>query len=308
MSLRCRILAAALMVSASLPVLTAPSIAQTVPGSNTAGPNTAGQRPTDARSYCDRLRSLDGLKEYAVAMITAAKAVAALPEADPRRKDLARLYAQGIDDDSGSLQARLLERINAAVPRQDAYNQDQVVQQYLPWFAACASDMKTESGLAPQAVLFLNPLGQELPRFYDAAPDRRGDQLRQILIAGGHHGLHAEAGCIHGQRSDHIVCFNAFHHQNRPAHGGHDLMNRLNLRTQIVWHRSALGFVLRVHIVTESFAFCIENTGDVCCRIIAAQTAQHIDHAVNRTGGLALCIAQVRHRMKCAVQITRPID
>lgn len=189
MSLRCRILAAALMVSASPPALTAPSIAQTVPGSNTAGPNTAGQRPTDARSYCDRLRSLDGLKEYAVAMITAAKAVAALPEADPRRKDLARLYAQGIDDDSGSLQARLLERINAAVPRQDAYNQDQMVQQYLPWFAACASDMKTDSGLAPQAVLFLNPLGQELPRFYDAAPDRRGDQLRQSMGASGLGGL-----------------------------------------------------------------------------------------------------------------------
>jgi hypothetical protein len=44
------------------------------------------------------------------------------------------------------------------------------------------------------------------------------DQLRQVLVAGRDHGVHAGLGRLHGQGADHVVGLDAFDHQDRPAH------------------------------------------------------------------------------------------
>ena len=147
------------------------------------------KRPTDATSYCERVNGMDSLPEYTGKMVEAVRLFAGLarenkldrPKLDSLRGDFSKIHAAGIDDVSATLAKRVLERINVAVPRKDAYNQDQVVSNFLGWFAACASEMKTEKGYASKLVIFLNPLSDETDRFFQAPADKRAATLREIL-------------------------------------------------------------------------------------------------------------------------------
>ncbi len=65
----------------------------------------------------------------------------------------------------------------------------------------------------------------------------RIDQLRQILVAGRYHGIHAVPDRLHRQRADHVVGFDAFDHQDRPAHRAHRFVYRFDLPDQVVRHR-----------------------------------------------------------------------
>jgi hypothetical protein len=151
-------------------------------------------RPTDAKSYCEKLKSIPGLPEYARGMIKSAQATAAV--AKENREIASRFlshYSLGVDDPQRSLSKKIVERINVAVPKKDAYNQDASLAQYMNWFVSCASSLRTEQGLSPASVVFLNPHGQEASKFYAASPEQRVAVLQEVMGPSGLGGLNARS-------------------------------------------------------------------------------------------------------------------
>lgn len=133
--------------------------------------------------------------------------------------------------------------------------------------------------------------------------DMAVDQLRQVLVAGGHHRVHAALGGAAGQRADHVIGLDALDGQHRPAQRAHGAVDGLDLRRQVFRHGRAVRLVFRIQIVPERLATRIENTCGILCLIVGYKLAQHIDHAVQRTRRFALRIAQIRHSVKSAVQV-----
>ena len=79
----------------------------------------------------------------------------------------------------------------------------------------------------------------------------------------------------------------------------------LDLLRQVGWHGGSMSLVLRIQIVAEGFAFGIKHTRAIIRRKIGAQTAQHVEHTVDRTRRPALRTAQIglRHGVKSAIQV-----
>ena len=80
-------------------------------------------------------------------------------------------------------------------------------------------------------------------------------------------------------------------------------MNRLNLRYQVFRHRAAICLVFGVHFIPEGLAFGIKNAGQVVCLDLGPSPPHHINHAVNRSGGLSSRISEVWHAMKGPIQV-----
>ena len=128
------------------------------------------------------------------------------------------------------------------------------------------------------------------------------DQLREVFVAGGDDALHAILSGLLRQRADHIVGFHAVYHRDIPAVRRDKLMQRCYLQHQVVRHARARRFVFWIPIVAEGFTFCVKYAQAIIRRVIGAQLAQHIQHAVHRTGRKAFGIAHIRHRVERPVQ------
>ena len=135
-----------------------------------------------------------------------------------------------------------------------------------------------------------------------------GHQLRQVLVAGGDDDVVPRFGCYLGQGANGVIGLNARHRENRPAEQANHLVNERNLRTQLVGHGRALGFVLGVPSVAEGGAGGIEHTGGMGARKAVAQLLEHGHHAMHGASGLAFGPAQVGHGMKGAVEVAAAID
>ncbi len=129
------------------------------------------------------------------------------------------------------------------------------------------------------------------------------DQLRQVLVAGGHHRMHAAFGGAAGQRADHVIGLDPLDGQHRPTQGAHGAVDGLDLGRQVFRHGRTVRLVFRIQIVAERLATRIENTCGILCLIVGYKLAQHIDYAVQRTRRFALRIAQIRHSVESAVQV-----
>ena len=134
------------------------------------------------------------------------------------------------------------------------------------------------------------------------------DQLRQVLVAGGNDGVHALGGGLHGQGADHVVGFHAFDHQDRPAEVAHRFVDRGDLLAQVFRHRCAGRLVLGVHVVAEGFTLGVEYAGDVGGRVVGAQAAQHVDHAVHGAGRETVGAAQVGQGVVGAVEVAGTVN
>src|SRR3972149_3954881 len=102
--------------------------------------------------------------------------------------------------------------------------------------------------------------------------------------------------------ADHIARFHSIQHQEVPAGCGDGLMQRLYLLHQIGRHGGAMRLVFGIPVVPECFTFCVEYAQAIIRRVIMAQLAQHVEHAVDRTGRITVAVAKVRHGMERAVQ------
>ena len=120
----------------------------------------------------------------------------------------------------------------------------------------------------------VEPLGRRIVAGHGVDQlDMGVDQLSEILVAGGHHSTQALTPGSFGQRADHIVGLDALDHDQRPAHGAHHAMNRLDLRPQVLGHRGAIGLVLGVELVPKRLSRCIEDNSTIPC--IACRIAVH---------------------------------
>ena len=116
-------------------------------------------------------------------------------------------------------------------------------------------------------------------------------QLRNVFIAGRNYATHVFALGLFSQCTNHIICFHPFNDQHRPAHGVYALMQRRELRHQIVRHGRTMRFIFCIEIVTESLAFCIKYAGAIMSLVILVQTPQHVEHAINRASRFVFAVA-----------------
>ena len=136
----------------------------------------------------------------------------------------------------------------------------------------------------------------------------RHHQLGEVFVTGGNDALQALLCCASGQRANHVVGLDPFDLQHRPATGHHRFENGRDLQCQVFWHGLSIGFVLGIPVVAKGFALGVEHADCVISLMIGQQSTQHIQHAVHRTGGLAIRATQVGHGMKCPVEIRRAVD
>ena len=144
-------------------------------------------KPTDAASYCEKV-----MNSEVATRVTAKYAlirsklndVFALSGKNPNDPALRNFLSQthqafilGFDDDARSKTRLLVKKLNDAVPKKDAYNQDATILQYIPWFASCASKLKD----SPLKFIFLDPSdNRALAAFYGAESSTRNAKLQEI--------------------------------------------------------------------------------------------------------------------------------
>jgi len=82
----------------------------------------------------------------------------------------------------------------------------------------------------------------------------------------------------------------------------------LDLAAQVIRHGRTRGLVVGINGIAKRRSFGIEHTHRMRGGPVATQAGQHIDHAADRTGGLAVGViaicAQIGHGMKGAVEVT----
>ncbi|MNS90696.1 hypothetical protein D3C72_1247580 [compost metagenome] len=116
--------------------------------------------------------------------------------------------------------------------------------------------------------------------------------------------MHIMFGRALGQGADYVVGFDALDGQHRPAQRAHGAVDGFDLRGQVLRHGRTVRLVFRIQVVPERLAASIENTCGILCLMVRYKLAQHIHHAVKRTRGFALRVAQIRHSVESAVQVT----
>ena len=146
--------------------------------------------PSDAKSYCARLTSLTSVQSFASQYVNAGIQLSNLAPAgsayERSKTQLLRFHSLGLDDNGRSLSKKVLERVNKAVPRQDAYNQDIAFLPYAGWFASCASSLGRKD---PRIVVFLDPLRGEVDAFFNTPAAEREQKLVALIGNPGMGGL-----------------------------------------------------------------------------------------------------------------------
>ncbi len=127
------------------------------------------------------------------------------------------------------------------------------------------------------------------------------DQLRHVFVTGGddHRTIRGRAAAR--QCADHVIGLNAFNAQQWVAEASHAVVQEVDLHPHVVRHAGAVGFVLAVQRVAERSALGIENHGKRAFGVLPAQAFEHVQHALDRTGGQAFGGHERRQRMERAV-------
>jgi len=96
-------------------------------------------------------------------------------------------------------------------------------------------------------------------------------ELGEVLVAGRDHHLPAALMRQPGQGADDVVRLHALDRKQRPALGLHRLVQRRDLRAQVVGHRRAVRLVFGIPVVAEGLALGIEHAGAKFCLVNAFQ-------------------------------------
>ena len=133
------------------------------------------------------------------------------------------------------------------------------------------------------------------------------DELREILVDVEITQSMPAARRRDGERADHVVRLDAFDHQERPAVRADELVQRLDLRDEILRHRRRASPCTAD--TSRRGTSCPERRtrrrSSRASRLrlsCATWTARRAAHRSARRGR-----AQIRQRVKCAIQIRRPI-
>ena len=135
-----------------------------------------------------------------------------------------------------------------------------------------------------------------------------GDQLRHILVTGQDNHFHAVGLPLMGQCADDVVGLDIGHNQQRQALRFYDLVQRFDLRPEILLHWLAVRLVFRIQVVAEVFPGSIH---DHCHVVRGGQTQlllQGVDHTENGAGRAPLVIRQASMYVVGAVQVGGTVD
>ena len=135
----------------------------------------------------------------------------------------------------------------------------------------------------------------------------RPHQLGEILVTGGDGDLHALRRALQRQRADHVVGLHPLHAQQRESQRLHDADHRFDLRAQVLGHGRPVRLVVGIECVAEGRAAGVQHEGHVV-RLFLQRGAQHVDHAEQGTGRLALRVGERGQRMECAEQVAGAVD
>ena len=133
-------------------------------------------------------------------------------------------------------------------------------------------------------------------------------KLRQILVTGRDHDVPAGGYRLHGKRTQHIVGFNTFDLQQRPALKLDQLKDRLDLASQFFRHRRTVGLVLFKELVAEILPLGIKNADFAIGRHGLVHRAQHSVEALDGARRLALACGQRRQRVKGSEKVIGTVD
>ena len=67
----------------------------------------------------------------------------------------------------------------------------------------------------------------------------------------------------------------------------HQRMQRRDLSAHVIGHGRAVRLVFGKDVIAKGLAGRVENDRDMARMNLLEQTAQHVDHALDRAGGLA---------------------
>ena len=133
-------------------------------------------------------------------------------------------------------------------------------------------------------------------------------QLRQVLVAGGDEGRQLLGRGAGRQGANDVVGLDRRHRQQRQPQGADDGVQGLDLLPQVVRHGRAVGLVLRVEVVTEGLARGVEDHRHQFRLVVLPQLAQHVDHAHQGAGGLALGVGQLWQGVVGAKEVGGSVD
>ena len=139
-------------------------------------------------------------------------------------------------------------------------------------------------------------------------PDAGAHQLRQILVRRRHHAIDALRRGLRRERRDDVVGLDAVDHQQRPAVGAHQLVQRLDLPDEVFGHRRPVRLVFGVPVVAKRLARRVEHDGEVVGLLVFGYPPQHRHDTAQRARGFASRRPQVRQRVKRAIEVRRSID
>ncbi len=103
------------------------------------------------------------------------------------------------------------------------------------------------------------------------------------------------------KRRNHVVGFDPFNLNDRPAEPTYRFVNRLDLQSEIVGHCGPIRLVFGKQIIAKRPTLGIENACQMLGCHLLPQYVQHRNEAANRTGRLAARCAQIGQCMVCAV-------
>ena len=133
-------------------------------------------------------------------------------------------------------------------------------------------------------------------------------QLRHILVGCGDDGVAPGVGCLCCQCADDVIGFIPVFLQQWKPHAFDDRVQRLDLLCHLILHRRAIGFVLRIELVSERWRRSVEHNGNGAFRIVVHQFQQHRNDASYRAGVLPGRCFEVGQSVKSPKEIRRPID
>jgi len=147
----------------------------------------------------------------------------------------------------------------------------------------------------------------EVPCFCKSAasqvhPDALRDKLQQIAVPRDNFDCQPAGGCLDGYRTQYVIRFCAFLFQPGDMECVHHLADAFHLRSQIIRHLGAGGFVIREHVIPKRLAG-IKRNRQVFRAILFEDAQQHGGKAENArrgftTAGLqSLCTAHGKSKI-----------
>ena len=150
--------------------------------------------------------------------------------------------------------------------------------------------------------------GAVLTRVVDA--NARAHELKEVLVDGDDRHVEAGRDGPRRHRADDVVSLIALHRENRHTERLAGFMDPVDLLSEIVGHRDAIGFVVRRDLVAEGRAGQVERGGEICRLVVGDELAQHRHEDVDGVCGLSFLIRQAAatKRVIRAVHLRAAID